>query len=105
MPCDDQTRWDRQHALSPGADQPSSFLRHILESDAWVIPGGLALDIAAGTGRNAIFLAERGFSVVAIDVSSVALEHGRRRALKSRFAYLGSKRTWSNWNFRSTPMT
>jgi tellurite methyltransferase len=79
MSCD-QTRWDRQHALSHGADQPSSFLRQSLESEAWMIPRGLALDIAAGTGRNAIFLAEQGFSVVAIDVSSVALEQGRRRA-------------------------
>jgi tellurite methyltransferase len=31
-------------------------------------------------GRNALFLAERGFDVVAIDISSVALEEGRKRA-------------------------
>ena len=80
MSSDDQTRWDRQYALSPGADQPSSFLRQILDSDAWDIPRGLALDVAAGTGRNAIFLAERGFRVVAIDISSIALDEARRRA-------------------------
>ena len=60
MSSDDQTRWDRQYGLSTGTDQPSSFLRQILDSGAWEIPRGVALDIAAGTGRNAIFLAERG---------------------------------------------
>jgi tellurite methyltransferase len=80
MASDDQTRWDRQHSSSPGADQPSSYLRQILESDAWHVPPGIALDLAAGTGRNAIFLAEMGFSVVGIDISTVALEKARRRA-------------------------
>jgi tellurite methyltransferase len=82
MSSDDQTRWDRQYALSPGGDPPSSFLRQILDSDAWDIPRGSALDVAAGTGRNAIFLAERGFSVIAIDISSIALDEARRRAEK-----------------------
>jgi tellurite methyltransferase len=80
MSGDDQTRWDGQHGLSSGADQPSSFLRQILASDAWRIPRGLALDVAAGKGRNAIFLAEMGFSVVGIDVSPIALEEARHRA-------------------------
>jgi SAM-dependent methyltransferase len=31
------------------------------------------LDIATGKGRNAIFLAERGFEVVGIDISPIAL--------------------------------
>jgi SAM-dependent methyltransferase len=86
MSSDDQTRWDRQYALSAGADQPSSFLRRILDSDAWDIPRGLVLDVAAGTGRNAIFLAERGFRVVAIDISSIALDEARRRAEKKSLA-------------------
>ena len=80
MASDEQSRWDRQHSSSRGGDQPSSYLRQILESDAWHIPRGLALDVAAGKGRNAIFLAEMGFSVVGIDISSVALEEARRRA-------------------------
>jgi len=80
MSSDDQTRWDRQHSSTAGADQPSSYLRQILESDAWHIPRGIALDVAAGTGRNAIFLAEMGFTVVGIDISTVAIEKARRRA-------------------------
>ena len=80
MSSDDQTRWDRQHSSTAGADQPSSYLRQILESDAWHIPRGIALDVAAGTGRNAIFLAEMGFTVAGIDISTVAIEKARRRA-------------------------
>jgi tellurite methyltransferase len=82
MSSDDKTRWDRQHGLSPAADQPSSFLSQIIESDAWQIPRGPTLDVAAGKGRNTIFLAETGFSVVGMDISSIALEEARRRAVE-----------------------
>ncbi|HSK29385.1 MAG TPA: class I SAM-dependent methyltransferase [Candidatus Limnocylindria bacterium] len=80
MSNDDQARWDKQHAESGGAEQPSSFLRDIFKSDHWEISRGRALDIACGKGRNALFLADQGFEVVAMDVSPVALEEGRRRA-------------------------
>jgi SAM-dependent methyltransferase len=35
---------------------------------------GRALDLACGRGRNAIFLAERGWSVVGIDIAPPAIE-------------------------------
>jgi SAM-dependent methyltransferase len=37
------------------------------------LAGGRALVLACGTGRNALFLASKGFDVVAVDVSSVAI--------------------------------
>ena len=80
MSGDDQVRWDKQHADSAKAEQPASFLREVIESDSWEIPRGRALDIACGKGRNALFLAERGFEVVAIDVSPVALREGQQHA-------------------------
>ena len=80
MSLDDQVRWDRQHAETHGAEPPSSLLRQILESDGWQCPPGRALDIAAGKGRNALYLAERGFKVVAVDISRVALDAARRHA-------------------------
>jgi tellurite methyltransferase len=36
--------------------------------------GGVALDLGAGEGRNALFLAEHGFSVTAVDVAPKGLE-------------------------------
>jgi tellurite methyltransferase len=80
MSVDDQVRWDRQHAQSHGVEPPSTFLRQLLENDAWWVPPGRALDIAAGKGRNALYLAERGFEVVAVDISRVALDAARRHA-------------------------
>ena len=80
MATDDRVKWDRQHAAGHGADQASGFLKEVLLSGSWAIPRGRSLDIAAGKGRNAIFLAEQGFDVVAIDVSSVALDEARKRA-------------------------
>jgi 2-polyprenyl-3-methyl-5-hydroxy-6-metoxy-1,4-benzoquinol methylase len=41
---------------------------------------GRALDLAAGEGRNAIWLAERGWLVTAIDFAEVAIERGRSKA-------------------------
>jgi tellurite methyltransferase len=41
---------------------------------------GKALDLACGTGRNALCLAEHGWSVTAVDGSPVAIEILRQRA-------------------------
>jgi 2-polyprenyl-3-methyl-5-hydroxy-6-metoxy-1,4-benzoquinol methylase len=80
MATDEQVRWDRQHAVSHGSNRASGFLKEILLGGCWAITRGRALDIATGRGRNAIFLAEQGFDVVAIDVSPVALDEARKRA-------------------------
>lgn len=44
------------------------------------LPAGRALDLACGEGRNALWLATRGWQVTAVDFSSVALEKGARSA-------------------------
>jgi tellurite methyltransferase len=77
---DDQARWNQQHAQSHESAPPAGFLREILESAAWNLPRGRALDLACGKGRNSLYLAECGFKVVAMDISSVALAEGQRRA-------------------------
>jgi SAM-dependent methyltransferase len=41
---------------------------------------GRALDLACGEGRNAVWLAERGWQVTGVDFSDVAIEKARRRA-------------------------
>jgi SAM-dependent methyltransferase len=73
----DRERWDarwRAREGGPGAVEP--FLaRHIGE-----LPEGPLLDVAAGDGRNALWLAGRGFPVTAIDVSAVAIARLEREA-------------------------
>lgn len=44
------------------------------------LPPGSALDLACGTGRHAIFLAERGWQVTAVDASRVGIELAKEAA-------------------------
>jgi len=55
---------------------PSRFLVAEIEG----LRPGLALDLACGEGRNAVWLAERGWAVVGVDFSDVGLDTARRMA-------------------------
>jgi len=66
---DTRSRWEGRYATAHGIDAaPSRFL---LEHAALI--HGRALDVAAGRGRNTLFLARRGITVDAIDISFAAL--------------------------------
>jgi len=70
--------WDRRYA---GADSVWSLTpNRFLVAEAQNLPAGRALDLACGEGRNAIWLAERGWTVQAVDFSGVAIEKARTRA-------------------------
>jgi len=51
-----------------------------LVSQASELSPGTALDVGSGEGADAIWLAERGWQVTAVDVSTVALSRGATRA-------------------------
>ena len=51
-----------------------------LSSQVDRLPTGRILCLAEGEGRNAVFLAEQGFIVTAVDQSSVGLDKARRLA-------------------------
>jgi tellurite methyltransferase len=60
--------WEQRHRdAAPGDPEPSVL--DLLP----LLPQGLALDLAAGTGRNSIALARAGWRVVAVDFSAVGL--------------------------------
>ena len=73
--------WDQRHRGKP-AGEAEPFLAAML---ARLPRGGVALDIAAGRGRNALALARAGMAVVAVDFSSEAM---RRLAAAARTAHL-----------------
>jgi SAM-dependent methyltransferase len=70
--------------------QPDPLLIEFVASGA-VAPSA-TLEIGAGTGANAIWMAERGFDVLGVDVSPLAIEsaHAKMegRSLPCRFAAL-----------------
>jgi SAM-dependent methyltransferase len=77
-----QAEWDTKHNLA--ANEASEATAGIL-TELWpLLPAGAALDLACGRGRNALFLAERGRQVTAVDWSGAALDilEERAKALK-----------------------
>lgn len=71
--------WDERFRRGdyPEDPEPSPVLAAYVDS----FPEGRALDLATGTGRNAVFLAGEGYEVDAIDRSRVGLEIARRNAM------------------------
>jgi len=69
----DERYRDRELVWSAG---PNAFVAEQLADH----PRGRALDLAAGEGRNALWLAEQGFEVEAVEFSSVAILKGRALA-------------------------
>jgi len=65
-------RWDRRYREGPGFECRDP--RPIVVDAAKLLPPGRALDLACGKGRNAIYLAEIGWDVTAVDASRVALD-------------------------------
>ena len=69
------TEWDRRYS---GGDLVwSATPTRFVESELSALAPGRAVDVAAGEGRNAVWLARRGWSVTAVDFSQVGLDKGR----------------------------
>ncbi|MEE1941332.1 class I SAM-dependent methyltransferase [Streptomyces sp. TRM 70361] len=76
----DSRAWDERYAATElvWGEEPN---RWVARETGGLVPGR-ALDLAAGEGRNAVWLAARGWRVTAVDFSAVALERGRRLAAR-----------------------
>jgi SAM-dependent methyltransferase len=73
----DAQQWDvRYAAAQQWSDEPNALAASILDQ----LPPGRALDLAAGEGRMALWLARRGWQVTALHFSPVGLERGKARA-------------------------
>jgi tellurite methyltransferase len=86
-----RAEWDERHR-GKAAGEAEPFLLEMLKE----LPRGLALDVAAGRGRNALALARAGMKVVAVDFSTEAMRainttaHAERLAIWPLVANLGS---------------
>ena len=84
-------KWNQRYRAGEQIFEVPSPL--VLQFTADLAPG-TALDLACGPGRNALFLAERGWKVTAVDGSPVAIEllracaHARSQRIETQIADL-----------------
>jgi len=76
--------WEDAYKTTPpwdiGRPQPA-FVELV---HAGELTKGLVLDIGCGTGQNALYLAENGFSVVGIDLSNRAIAAAKEKAIERK---------------------
>ncbi len=74
----DAKEWDRRYdqAEMVWSVGPNQWVEQVAAN----LPPGRALDLAAGEGRNAVWLCRRGWQVTAVDFSRVALDRAARIA-------------------------
>jgi len=70
--------WDERYSAEGYAygTKPNEFLADNFSQ----IPKGRVLSLAEGEGRNAVFLAKQGYTVTAVDSSSVGLDKAKKLA-------------------------
>ncbi len=74
----DSTHWDERYSTSElvWTGRANQFVEQHLAD----LAPGTAIDLGAGEGRNAVWLAQRGWSVTAVDFSQVGLDKALRLA-------------------------
>lgn len=75
----DATAWDERYAQGRvWSVEPNRFFAEIVGTLG--VEPGTAVDLGCGEGRNAVWLAQQGWDVTAVDFSSVGIERGRAGA-------------------------
>jgi SAM-dependent methyltransferase len=80
----DAAAWDVRYADAElvWGSEPNRFVAAELDG----LPPGRALDVACGEGRNAIWLAGRGWQTTGVDFSAAAVDRARRLAAEAGVA-------------------
>ena len=77
--------WDERYAQGQQwSAGPNALVAQLLAD----LPPGEAVDLAAGEGRHALWLAGRGWRVTAVDFSPVGLAHGRSQPDADRVTWV-----------------
>src|SRR5688572_10362256 len=95
MPDWDQRYRNGEHSIK----EPSPLLLTAIKS----VKPGRVLDIACGVGRHAIFLAENGWHVTAVDSSRVGIEVLQQRAHEAGVAVEARVADLESGEFTSNP--
>jgi tellurite methyltransferase len=79
---EDRRHWDKLFNTKDYVygKEPSAFLKENLP----LLPMGKVLDLAMSEGRNAVFMARKGYSVEGVDLSEVATRKAKRLARENK---------------------
>jgi tellurite methyltransferase len=81
MGMDEKTLWDKKYSeRSHGSLEPDPFLVSAYDEFLASRPPGIALDVAGGVGRHAIWLAQRGWPVRLLDISEIGIRQAKENA-------------------------
>jgi tellurite methyltransferase len=84
MATDEKTLWDKKYSQrSHGSLEPDPFLVSAYDEFLFDTTPGLALDIAGGVGRHAIWLAQRGWRTRLIDISDIGIGLAEKNASRA----------------------
>ena len=100
----DLAGWDEQYRKNTDSATEHELVPNpLLVNAVGDLRPGRALDLACGTGRNALWLAQRGWSVTAIDGSAAAIETLRGRAANNGVTIDAQIADLEDSGFRITP--
>jgi 2-polyprenyl-3-methyl-5-hydroxy-6-metoxy-1,4-benzoquinol methylase len=89
MAIDEKASWNKKYREgSHGALEPDPFLVAAYEEFMSAASPGLALDVAGGVGRHAIWLAQRSWRVKLVDISEVGVKQAGENAKQTGTASL-----------------
>lgn len=105
--------WDKEYSdpkLISNSEEPQLDFKHFIKwlRKNWKVSleGLRVLDLGSGTGKNSIYLAERGCMVTGLEISSKALEIANQRAIENNLtncefikASIGEKLSFPDKNF------
>jgi SAM-dependent methyltransferase len=85
--------WDERYGeKQQWSSEPNRLVADLLAE----VPPGDAVDLAAGEGRHALWLAGRGWRATAVDFSAVGLDRGRAQPGSAAVTWVVSDvRTWT----------
>jgi len=92
MEIDEKASWNKKYSEgSHGSLDPDPFLVSAFDEFLFGTSPGLALDVAGGVGRHAIWLAQRGWRVKLLDISEVGIQQAEENANRTGTAESISK--------------
>lgn len=98
--------WNERYLLKERAGEDFDAAPASLVMDTVTrLERGSALDLACGTGRNALWLAARGWDVTAVDGASAAIEALRNRVVESGLHIEAKLADLEKHEFQIEPLT